>query len=443
MEAQELKNKINQLVDQWVSEVLRSRFLQKPHDIERRSLWDKFKQGLTNWWWGPEGDEKNKYRWRNRFGDELGVTESFSPEIFSLQEYRDIKGVVDSVELQINENEEEFDNLRLMKIVRSAAEKLKDMLFNGLVGRVEEIPTQNSAVEERPKTPSSDDGAVGGGSGGQGGRTSLVTDPRAKTAGPVTPAAGASAEDGAASGAGKEDAAAPRKTNRQRIQDAIEEIVGMNSSDRAEALKPKQNWLDEGGRLKKDRIPYLLAWMSMKTHHDPLNDDDIRRNLKDALGKDVDLGLPKTVGSLKDYLKRTLLSDFDEAMNKIGVGTHDEQGKATKPEGTEGEEGVDLSGFLYKDGRPRSIKESLLLLYGFIKPFYEKLEKDKAKRLFDWWNGEMEMLRQRNQHDIMDHLRGSLLMRDDYLKKISDLSGVEKKSVEKQMHEFILSKSED
>lgn len=127
-----LKKEIDAVVDSWVSTVLKDRLIGGTNRSAPKSLWDRLKQGVANWWYGPQGEKDNPYRWQNRFGGSLGVSESFNPSMFTLHEYADIKGFVESIEQRINESSEGFDKLRIAQIIRSAAADLKAMLFNAL-----------------------------------------------------------------------------------------------------------------------------------------------------------------------------------------------------------------------------------------------------------------------------------------------------------------------
>ena len=150
----QLEDEIGGVVDRWVSTVLKDRFISKPIGQKPRSLWDRFKQGVSNWWWGPNGDKYNPNRWRNRFGDELGVEESFDPSIFTLHEYKEMKTVVDSVDSLLVESDEGFDKLRLMTLIKSAAQDLKSMLFNAIKDKVVAMKPAPSAPAPSATDPS-------------------------------------------------------------------------------------------------------------------------------------------------------------------------------------------------------------------------------------------------------------------------------------------------
>jgi hypothetical protein len=155
-----IKEKIDSTIDQWVSQTVKDRFISRPVGLPKMSLWDKFKRGVANWFWGPKGDKYNKHRWTNRFGDELGVSESFDPSIFTLNEYMRIREVVDSLERRLDEADEakqseedvEFGKLRLMTIIKSAANDLKGMLHRAVMNAISSVPPQRAAAApEAPK----------------------------------------------------------------------------------------------------------------------------------------------------------------------------------------------------------------------------------------------------------------------------------------------------
>ena len=61
---QELKNKILNAVDVWVKQVLD--MLKNPSNNAKMGLWDRFKGGVQNLWYG-RNNEKNPNYWRNRY----------------------------------------------------------------------------------------------------------------------------------------------------------------------------------------------------------------------------------------------------------------------------------------------------------------------------------------------------------------------------------------
>lgn len=483
MEAQELKNKINQVVDQWVSEVLRSRFLEKPTNAKPASLWDKFKQGVTNWWWGPKGDEYNSYRWKNRFGSELGVAESFDPSAFTLQEYSRIKGLVDLMEAEMKKPDEGFDKLRLMTIVRSAAQKLKQMLFDALSGRMS-AAAPSAGTEPRDKTVRA---------------TAPVEDPNAQRL--LTPRAvvvandkdrPASDADSPMSPEGAEDAAEAdagggavlsrtRKTDKQKIEDAAQEALEASDED----LKPNLSWLHlSSGVLKRERIPYLLKWMHKKTHIHSLDDKAIKEELKEEMKREVDLGIGKEP-NLKAYLiKRLGVEAFNALMEKLDMGSErisvEQEAEAggsrrkkskkaekavenppppeSNPEGRqtssieepvdqaggrgqESPQNEDLKGYLYDGESPRSVKTAIGLIFGFVNKIAHELgKKDEVKK---WWDAEGSRLKAMPNNDRFEHLEASLLKSDEYLASIAKAVGINASDLKENMSNFLREKGDD
>jgi len=472
MNPEELKSQISQVVDLWVSDILRSKFLQKPDNQERRSLWDKFKQGMTNWWWGRNGEKYNPYRWRNRFGDELGVSESFDPAVFTLNEYKNIKTLVDSVEVGFNESEEGFDNLRLMQIVRSAAERLKEMLFDALRGRVQaaEQPAQGAPSAERPpqSRPSP--------------RTGLVQDPKATSGG-----SGESSDGGQEGAMGLVKASAvgsteadlssrpKRKSDRAKIEDGAREVAAMPKSE----LKPEATWLNLKNQVKKEKLPHVIAWMAMKSHKNPLDDEEIKGELQLALGKKVDLGI-RGAGKikLKSYLQQVLDDKFEKMMSLLGVEVAGSIGSAARepakrtnprtvplkapkktPEKKEPEnskpaadpvsepparepkqepEGGDddqLKGYLYEGDRPKTINSVMSLLRDFVKQIGH--ERNKVDDVRSWWSSEIKRLEGIPKADKFEYLEAAILGSGEYVDAIAKAVGMSSGDLRNKMKDFL------
>jgi len=482
MEPQELKNQISRVVDSWVTEIMRSKLLEKPGNMERRSLWDKFKQGMTNWLWGRNGEKHNPYRWRNRFGDELGVTESFNPSVFTLNEYMGIKGVIESVEDRLDESDGDFDKLRIMQLVRSAAETLKDMLFNALNGKVSAAPPAAGGSESRGEEPSSvAGGAVAARQASNKPRTGVVEDPRNRRQAvpPVAKADGSAVPpvakaDGSATqpvpppktnGAG---AVAGNKTDRQKIEDAAVEAARLRTSDVLK-LTPNKDWL-KNGKLLKERIPHVLVWMSMKGHRESLSDEHIRQELKDALGGDVDLGTPASSGrNLERYLKRTLAERFETVMRSLGVDfkksdavgeqkdkvakdkdkkkeklgdqevDQEESGDQEVDQGESGDQEVDgeepsfFRDYLYDGDRALEPREAFTRLHGLVDRLIGGIESENAKKLKAWYEEERKKLRTIPRDDRAEYLQANMSGTDTYLEKIMEITGLNKEEIAQKL----------
>ena len=116
---------------------------------QRRGLWDRFKGSMANLWHGRTG-ENNPYLWKNKLGDDLGREElprreSFSIEVLSLQEYRELREVCNNLEQQLNESIPGTENLRIVQLIKSAAMRLKDSLKKiMMVKPAEAVPSANN-----------------------------------------------------------------------------------------------------------------------------------------------------------------------------------------------------------------------------------------------------------------------------------------------------------
>jgi hypothetical protein len=129
----EIAKEIEAIVDKWASEELMNKIVSPTIAPEnKRGLWDRFKGGLSNIWYGLRGgryNPENPYYWKNRFGDDLGVKESFNPSVFTIKEYKEIRSVIEATEQQINESlPPGADKLRIVQIIKQAAENLKKQL---------------------------------------------------------------------------------------------------------------------------------------------------------------------------------------------------------------------------------------------------------------------------------------------------------------------------
>lgn len=154
----DLKNSIRTVVNRWRDEVLSNMLIGGTDKLAPRSLWDRLKHGMHNWWYGPQGEKENKYRWQNRFGGELGSevvkNECFDPTALTLHEYVQIKGFVDHVEAVMNEGVPGFKSLKMYQILQDASEKLTDMLFSALKDK---LLAPAVATKDATEAPSSAD----------------------------------------------------------------------------------------------------------------------------------------------------------------------------------------------------------------------------------------------------------------------------------------------
>lgn len=133
-----LKQEIDALVVQWVNE-LKKELVSGEMKTAPRGLWDRFKGGLANMWYGRY-NQSNPYYWQNRLGDDLGrpvqSESTFNQLPFTLKEYMDLRNFFDQFEYKIKEDYEETGGtggLRINQIINQKANELRQKLNNLLI----------------------------------------------------------------------------------------------------------------------------------------------------------------------------------------------------------------------------------------------------------------------------------------------------------------------
>jgi len=133
----EINAKIDTTIDSMLS-VLKRQLL-SPGGFERRGVWDRFKNWMSNLWHGRYG-QKNPYYFINTLGDFAGSAsqtpkkECFTPSVFTLHEYTVIKKIFDQLEESLDTFSEAdmsgVENLKLMRILDDWSKQLKVALKN-------------------------------------------------------------------------------------------------------------------------------------------------------------------------------------------------------------------------------------------------------------------------------------------------------------------------
>lgn len=158
--AGQIKKDIDNLVVQWTND-LKKQLYSGEAQVKPRSLWDRFKGGLSNLWYGRQ-NAQNPYYWRNRLGDELGVRQEsrqFNTLPFTLEEYKELREFFDTFEMQLKEEYEETPqtaNLRINQIINAKANELRQKLDNLLNQHVQSgalAQIANAAQTSSPETP--------------------------------------------------------------------------------------------------------------------------------------------------------------------------------------------------------------------------------------------------------------------------------------------------
>lgn len=155
--AANIQQQVNQIVDAWVTDLKRTLINPMTPLSQRRGVWDRFKNTMSNMWHGRY-NQSNPYFWKNKLGDDLGATqeESFNPNNLSLADYKSLRDICESLEAQLNEDVPAgAENLRLVRMIDTKAQELKQKLMS-IVGGVED-GSPMSATPSAPSIPSTDE----------------------------------------------------------------------------------------------------------------------------------------------------------------------------------------------------------------------------------------------------------------------------------------------
>lgn len=178
-----LKKDIDDLVVNWVGE-LKKELVSGTAVTQSRGLWDRFKGGLSNLWYGRQ-NQQNPYYWQNKLGDDLGRPGSVRSEStefnslpFTLHEYMDLRKFFDEFEKQLSEEYGETEgtsSLRINQIINQRANELRQKINNIVAQHIQNVsPTPSSdgtdGDGDGDGDGGGDGGGTGGGTGGGGGR---------------------------------------------------------------------------------------------------------------------------------------------------------------------------------------------------------------------------------------------------------------------------------
>lgn len=125
-----LLDRIPQEVDRMVAQLKSSLINPVSRPGAKRGLWDRFKNTMSNLWWGRQNQD-NPYFWKNKLGDDLGHTESVHHGLLvPIEEYRILKNQCKILEeqLEILLEADNFENLAMAKIINQWGEQLKGLL---------------------------------------------------------------------------------------------------------------------------------------------------------------------------------------------------------------------------------------------------------------------------------------------------------------------------
>jgi len=147
-----IASQIDKAIDGWVAELKRTLMDPVTPYPQQRGIWDRFKNSISNLWHGRY-NQGNPYFWQNKLGDDLGrAAESFTPNPMSLSEYKSLREIVDCIEEAIDEQAPTgTENLRIVRLIDTKAQELKDKLRSILAGQpVESPPAYSPPPNEAP-----------------------------------------------------------------------------------------------------------------------------------------------------------------------------------------------------------------------------------------------------------------------------------------------------
>lgn len=165
-QAEELKKKIDGIIDAWAHDLLHVRLQGNGNSAspKPRGLWDKVKSGFYGFLHGDT--KKNPYYFKNRFGDYLGSANENLSNI-GLRDYALVKHFSEKTEntvVNILNEDSELEKLRLFRIVRQAASELKANIHKIIDGmEFKAAAGQNAATDQgaaADQVAADDQGAV-------------------------------------------------------------------------------------------------------------------------------------------------------------------------------------------------------------------------------------------------------------------------------------------
>lgn len=445
------------MVDQWLSDLIKY-LAQGGSSAPKRGLWDRFKAGASNLFYGRDNKE-NPYYYINRFGDDFGSegswrdstkSECFNPGMFTLREYGLIKGAVEMAEAKAEQAfllaEAEFGNLRIVSMLKQAATELKSKISSLILGSEAASDSGEASDDPRPSTrPAPIPGAEkrpgpsvpGPGPEpstrpapipGSGGKPS-ASEPENKTEPSTSPATAAGSESKKSSSddsEGEDKETKVVKAKKNTFLGSLEEAIRALRERRYDSLNPDASWLTKKGKLSAVGFPMAVAWLSMKNHVDISNDNHVERELSKAFGEEFK-GMDKIKGgnTLATYIVRWAPEGLGESKLKdLGVDedvvrkTIENYSKESN-EVQEPKSNNKLKDLIEKHDEIKGLISELENI--LIKPVFQKTPKEDRASFISWWKHFKET------NDDLESLKIKMLNGDDSeliddLKRISGLN---------------------
>jgi hypothetical protein len=272
-----LEQVVSAIIDKWVNELI-GKLLSAGSSAPQRGLWDRFKGGLHNLFLGRTGDlakKYNPYYLKNKYGDDLGATESYR---LTLSDYADVRSTIGRAESKIQESmilsESDSSKLRFVVLIRKAAEELKEKLVPVLSrysGSAEALATGSREVDAADAAGKDDDEDVPSGAT----KIKPVVD--------ITPASAASSSSSskpADPGASSSSSSKPKPPVIHSFIGVMNDTIMFRKS--GAILKPSQDWLSDG-KLVSEQLPAAICWASNSFGSEISDDEKVERELKSTL----------------------------------------------------------------------------------------------------------------------------------------------------------------
>jgi hypothetical protein len=312
-EENELSKAISGMVDDWVGGLIR-RLLARGSAGPKRGLWDRFKGGISNLIYGRD-KESNPYYWRNRFGDDLGAQakEHFDPSFLTLSQYGSIKRIIEEAEkkaeeafLLKQENSGGEENLQIVRVLRSAADELKQKLLSFFSGQSLQ-PAKKPNQSPPPKPAQNVVGEVPRAKGEKERPESSATNSGGSSSQATNPNPGNTPTEDKV----------PKKGT---FESSLRETLELVKQGEGASIVPDKSWLTDKGFLSVSALPKAIVWLGLKSHINMSEDEDVKKELGKALVDFKKITEFKKGSSILRLLKQNIkIGDYKQIMIDLGV----------------------------------------------------------------------------------------------------------------------------
>lgn len=458
---QALADAIHKIVDKWVSDLI-GRLLSGDNSGPKRTLWDRFKGGVSNLMYGRD-NKNNPYYNMNRFGDDLGWrqtvrSECFNPGFMNLHEYAAIKSSIDEAEMKAEailvQEEDAGGELRIVSLLKQSAEELKKSLNSFILGddgagKVTDVGTPPPSPEPSAPRKQNEPRTVRDRSVEPA--TAAREEPPAKPMAaaeekPIEPTSAAEEEPPAAPAEaeptetkptekeGEDELKKPAATRRSQpsFSNSLREAVKALKDGHTSSLTPEKSWLTPNGKISYLALPKAVAWLGLKSHINIEDDEQVKNELKKAIGDEFK-GLPisKKEGNslLKSLVSKLPEDSWASTLRDLGVDESLAEKMKTRkqpPVEQQSSDDGDKPSKILERIRDESSNLSVIVLAvkeRIVKPVMKKTANKHALR--DWWRNFVE-----TDHDI-DSFKKKIMNdgESELISTLARVSGLEESDI--------------